>query len=361
MAARIDLDLPGPAVTALICDIPSVSGNETPLADAVEAALQRYPHLHVDRNGDTVVARTDLGRRERVVVAGHLDTVPIAQNLPTRRDGDLLWGRGTVDMKGGVAVGLRLAAHVDRPVRDVTYVFYDHEEVEAARSGLGRVARENPAWLAGNFAVLMEPTSAQVEGGCNGTMRAAVTVRGRAAHSARPWMGSNAVHAAGEILDRLRSYRPAEIDVDGLVYREGLNAVDIRGGIAGNIIPDKCTVTVNYRFAPSRSEDEAEAHVRELFDGFDVAVIDSAPGAVPGLAHPAAAAFVAAVGAEPRPKYGWTDVARFSALGIPAVNYGPGDPNLAHADDERVHVGEIEQCEQRMRAWLGGAADHARR
>jgi succinyl-diaminopimelate desuccinylase len=355
MATGLNLDLPGPELTALICDIPSVSGDETALADAVELALRSYPHLHVDRNGDAVIARTRLGRSERVIVAGHLDTVPIARNLPTRWNGDVLWGRGTVDMKGGVAVALRIAAHVDRPVRDVTYVFYDHEEVEAARSGLARIVRDNPEWLAGDFAVLMEPTSGQVEGGCNGTLRAEVTVRGRAAHSARPWMGSNAVHAAGDILDRLRSYVPAEIDVDGLVYREGLNAVEIRGGIAGNVIPDTCVVTVNYRFAPSRGEDEAEKHVREIFGGYEVSVVDSAPGALPGLGHPAAAAFVAAVGAEPRPKYGWTDVARFSGLGVPAVNYGPGDPNLAHADDERVRVAEIEQCELRMRDWLAAS------
>lgn len=360
MAPRLDLDLPGPDLTALICDMPSVSGDETALADAVETALRTYAHLQVDRTADTVVARTRFGLSERVIVAGHIDTVPIASNLPTRRDGDLLWGRGTVDMKSGVAVALRLAAHVDRPARDVTYVFYDHEEVEAWRSGLARVVRDNPEWLSGDFAVLMEPTSAQVEGGCNGTMRAEVTVRGRAAHSARPWMGSNAIHTAGEVLDRLRSYVPAEVDVDGLAYREGMNAVDIRGGIAGNVIPDTCVVTVNYRFAPSRGEDEAEKLVRELFDGHKVSVIDSAAGARPGLRHPAAATFIDAVGAEPRPKYGWTDVARFSALGVPAVNYGPGDPNLAHADDERVNVGEIEHCEQRMRIWLQAASEPGR-
>ncbi|HEX2360590.1 MAG TPA: succinyl-diaminopimelate desuccinylase [Jiangellaceae bacterium] len=360
MAAQLDLDLSGPDLTALVCDIPSVSGDETALADAVETALRRYAHLQVDRNADTVVARTHFGLSERVIVAGHIDTVPIASNLPTHRVGDLLWGRGTVDMKGGVAVALRLAAHVDKPARDVTYVFYDHEEVEAWRSGLARLVRDNPDWLSGDFAVLMEPTSAQVEGGCNGTLRAEVIVRGRAAHSARPWMGSNAIHMAGEVVDRLRAYVPAEVDVDGLAYREGMNAVDIRGGIAGNVIPDTCVVTVNYRFAPSRSEDEAEKLVREVFDGHEVSVIDSAAGARPGLRHPAAAAFIDAVGAEPRPKYGWTDVARFSALGVPAVNYGPGDPNLAHADDERVHVGEIEQCEQRMRAWLRAASEPAR-
>jgi succinyl-diaminopimelate desuccinylase len=258
-------------------------------------------------------------------------------------------------MKGGVAVALRLAAHVPEPVRDVTYIFYDNEEVEADRSGLARVADRHPEWLTADFAVLMEPTSAQVEGGCNGTLRVAVTIRGRAAHSARWWMGSNAVHAAGEVLDRLRDYVPAEVEVDGLVYREGLNAVDIRGGIAGNVVPDVCVVTVNYRFAPIRSEEDALAHMREIFHGYELRTLDSSPGALPGLNHPAAAAFVAAVGAEPRPKHGWTDVARFSALGVPAVNYGPGDANLAHADDERVDVREVQHCEDRMRAWLTSA------
>jgi succinyl-diaminopimelate desuccinylase len=356
VSTPVDLELSGPDLTAAICDINSVSGNERELADAVEASLSALPHLTVARDGDTVVARTNLGRSERVVLAGHLDTVPVAGNLPTRRDGDVLWGRGTVDMKGGVAVMLRLAAHVPEPERDVTYVFYDNEEVEADKNGLGRIARAHPDWLEGDFAVLMEPTSAVVEGGCNGTMRVAVTLHGTAAHSARWWMGSNAIHAAGDVLDRLRAYTPAEVDVDGLVYREGLSAVGITGGIAGNVIPDRCVVTVNYRFAPHQSEADAEAHLREVFAGFDVEVTDGAPGARPGLTHPAVASFVGAVGGQPRAKEGWTDVARFTALGLPAVNYGPGDPLLAHHDEERVDVAEITRCEDRMRAWLTGTA-----
>ncbi|MGH8826535.1 MAG: succinyl-diaminopimelate desuccinylase [Jiangellaceae bacterium] len=355
MDLRLDLDRPSPELTAVLCDIPSVSGSEQTLADAVEAALRARSHLRVDRDGDTVVARTELGRAQRVVIAGHLDTVPIAGNLPTRRDDEVLWGRGTVDMKGGVAVALRLAAHLRDPERDVTYVLYDNEEVEAERNGLGRIAQARPEWLQADFAVLMEPTSAAVEGGCNGTLRVGVTTRGKAAHSARWWRGSNAIHAAGGVLDRLRAYTPAEIEVDGLRYREGLNAVGVEGGIAGNVIPDRCVVTVNYRFAPSRDESAAVEHVREVFDGFEVELLDTAPGARPGLDQPAAAAFVAAVDGEVRAKEGWTDVARFSALGIPAVNFGPGDPLLAHADDERVDVREIERCEDRMHAWLTAA------
>jgi succinyl-diaminopimelate desuccinylase len=350
---QLNLDLPAPDLTAAICDISSVSGEERVLADAVENALRRRGHLTVERDGDAVIARTDGGRgHERVVVAGHIDTVPIADNLPTKRDGDVLWGRGTVDMKGGVAVMLRLAAFITTPARDVTYVFYDNEEVAADLNGLGRVSRNHPDWLRGDFAVLMEPTSATVEGGCNGTLRAEVTLRGTAAHSARWWMGSNAIHSAGPVLDRLRAYQPAEVEVDCLIYREGLNAVAIEGGIAGNVIPDRCVIAVNYRFAPSQTVDDAFAHVCGVFDGFDVELVDSAPGARPGLREAAAAEFVEAVGGTVRAKEGWTDVARFSGLGIPAVNYGPGDPQLAHADDERVHVGEIVTCEERMRVWL---------
>ena len=329
-----------------------MSGSEAAIADAVEAALRPYDHLDVTRDGDAVVARTGQGRGERVLLAGHLDTVPVAGNLPTRRDGSTLFGRGTVDMKGGVAVMLRLAASLTAPSRDVTYVFYDHEEVASELNGLGRLARTRPELLAADFAVLLEPTAAQVEGGCNGTLLVEVTVPGKAAHSARSWMGVNAIHAAAEVLDRLRAYDPATVEVDGLIYREGLNAVRISGGIAGNVIPDRCVVAVNYRFAPSHTEESALNHVRAVFEGFDVTRVDSAPGARPGLQHPAAAAFVAAVGGEPRAKEGWTDVARFSALGVPAVNYGPGDPLLAHADDERVDVTEIVTCEERLRLWL---------
>ncbi len=349
----LDLSLDAAELTVVLCDIESVSGNETPLADAVETALRALPHLTVDRDGDTVVARTELGRAERVVVAGHLDTVPLGDNLPCRVVAGRIHGCGTTDMKSGVAVQLRLAAHLPEPNRDVTYVFYDNEEVEADKNGLGRVARDHPDWLAGDFAVLMEPTNATVEGGCQGTLRADVVLRGHRAHSARSWLGSNAVHAAGEVLRRLEAYDAAEVEIDGLTYREGLNAVGISGGVAGNVIPDECRVTVNYRFAPDKSEEQAAAVVRGVLDGFDVEVSDSAPGALPGLSHPAAAAFVAMVGHEPKPKFGWTDVARFSALGVPAVNYGPGDPGVAHQREEYCDIEPILECEQTMRSWLG--------
>lgn len=339
-------------LTAALVDIESVSGDEATIADLVEGALGKLPHLLVDRVGNTVVARTALGRPERVVLAGHIDTVPVAENLPSRLAGGFLHGLGSCDMKGGVAVGLRLAATVPEPTRDVTYVFYECEEVEAERNGLGRISRLHPDWLAADFAILMEPSNATVEGGCQGTMRVHVRTTGTRAHSARSWMGVNAIHAAEPVLSRLVGYEPRVADVDGLSYREGLNAVGIAGGVAGNVIPDECVVSVNFRFAPDRDEAAAEAHVRDVFAGFDLTVADSAPGARPGLDRPAAASFVAAIGKPPAPKFGWTDVSLFSAIGVPAVNYGPGDPSVAHARDERVEVAQLVECEQRMSAWL---------
>jgi succinyl-diaminopimelate desuccinylase len=303
-----------------------------------------------------VVARTDQGHAERVVVAGHLDTVPVNDNLPARRDDTYLHGLGSCDMKGGVAVALGLAATMVATNRDVTYLFYDCEEVEAERNGLNLLARSRPELLQADFAILMEPSDAVVEAGCQGTMRVDVTTRGERAHSARSWRGVNAIHGAGEVLRRLGCYQPRRPVIDGLEYHEGLNAVGISGGVAGNVVPDLCTVSVNYRFAPDRSEEEALAHLREVFDGFELEVTDTSPGALPGLGVPAAAAFVAAVGGAVNPKFGWTDVSRFSALGIPAVNFGPGDPHLAHKQDERVPLAQLHLVSERLRAWLAPAA-----
>jgi len=358
------------ALTAALVDLPSVSGDEAAVADAVEALLRSQPHLQVLRDGDAVLARTSLGRPERVLVAGHLDTVPVVGNVPSWRaspgEGDdpdggaVMWGRGTTDMKGGVAMALVAACTVPEPVRDVTYVFYDCEEVEAERNGLGRLARTVPDWLLADLAVLGEPTEGLVEGGCQGTLRVDVTARGRAAHSARAWRGANAIHGVAEVLARLAAYEPRQPVVDGLAYHEGLQAVGIAGGIAGNVVPDVCTVHVNHRFAPDRSVEEAFAHVREVLAGLDVILElrDSAAGARPGLDRPAAQAFVAAVapvaGQPPRAKLGWTDVARFAELGVPAVNFGPGDPQLAHADDERVPLAQLTACTDALVRWLRG-------
>ncbi|MFF8725137.1 succinyl-diaminopimelate desuccinylase [Streptomyces sp. NPDC015171] len=352
----LDLTLDAAALTARLVDFPSESGTEKPLADAIEAALRALPHLTVDRYGNNVIARTDLGRAERVILAGHIDTVPIADNVPSRLDEDgVLWGCGTCDMKSGVAVQLRIAATVPAPNRDLTFVFYDNEEVAADLNGLGHVAAAHPEWLAGDFAVLLEPSDGEVEGGCQGTLRMLLRTTGERAHSARAWMGSNAIHAAAPILARLASYEPRRPVIDGLEYHEGLNAVAITGGVAGNVIPDECVVAVNFRYAPDRTEQEAIAHVHEVFADCGVAefvVDDHSGGALPGLSHPAAVAFIEAVGGSPRPKFGWTDVSRFSALGVPAVNYGPGNPILAHKRDEHVETAKILAGEERLRNWL---------
>jgi succinyl-diaminopimelate desuccinylase len=349
---QLDLTADAVTLTEQLVNIESVSLDEQTIADAVEQALAAYPHLTVTRRGHTVVARTDLGRGERVVIAGHLDTVPVNDNLPARLEGGILHGLGSCDMKGGDAVILRLAATVPEPNRDVTYILYEAEEIDAQYNGLRLLAESDPDLMAADFAILMEPSNAVVEAGCQGTLRVEVRTTGERAHSARSWRGVNAIHGAAEVLRRLNEYDARRPVIDGLEYHEGLNAVFIRGGVAGNVLPDECVVEVNFRFAPDRSEAEAEAFVRDFFDGYDVRLTDSAPGALPGLDRPAAKAFVEAVGGEVNPKFGWTDVARFSALGIPAVNFGPGDPMLAHKQEEHVPVEHIERCEAQLKDWL---------
>lgn len=348
------LDLAGDpvALTAALVDVESVSGDEARLAGLVHDALSACGHLTVERIGNNVVARTELARGRRVLLAGHLDTVPVADNLPSRREGDLLFGCGTSDMKSGDAVLLHLAATLTAPSYDVTYVLYDNEEVEATRNGLGLLVREHRALLEADLAILMEPTSGQVEAGCQGTLRVRVDLAGHRAHSARSWLGDNAIHAAAPVLQRLHDYVARDVDLDGCVYREGLQAVAISGGVAGNVVPDACSVTVNFRFAPDRTEEQALEHVRQVFDGFELVLLDTAGGALPGLSQPAAKHFVEAVGETPVAKYGWTDVARFSALGIPALNYGPGDPNLAHTRDEHVDVRQVTRAAELLRSYL---------
>ncbi|KMO67236.1 succinyl-diaminopimelate desuccinylase [Mycolicibacterium chlorophenolicum] len=353
------LDLHGDpiALTAALVDIPSESRHEQRIADEIETALrEQTTGFEIVRNGDAVLARTDFGRPSRVLLAGHTDTVPAADNLPSRRDGRLLYGCGTSDMKAGDAVFLHLVATVAEPAHDITLVMYDCEEIEASANGLGRIEKEMPDWLTADVAILGEPSGGLIEAGCQGTLRVVISATGTRAHSARSWLGDNAIHKLGAVLARLEAYQARSVDIDGCVYREGLSAVRIDGGVAGNVIPDAASVTVNFRFAPDRSIEQAYAHVREVFDGLDVAVelTDAAAGALPGLSRPAAAALVTAAGGEVRAKYGWTDVSRFAALGIPAVNYGPGDPNTAHRADEHVDVDQITAVTEMLRRYLIG-------
>ena len=369
------------SLTHQMIDIPSVSGQEGPLADAVEAALRSagfgsVPALEILRDGDAVCARTRLGLPQRVVLAGHLDTVPIADNVPGRteiRDGvEVVWGRGSVDMLGGCAAALALACEAGPLIAagahaaltaDVTWIFYDHEEVASHLNGLGRLQRNHPRWLAGDLALLGEPTAAHVEGGCNGTLRVIARFPGRAAHSARAWMGSNAIHAMAPVIERIADYgNPVEL-VDGLEFRESLSVVRVEGGIANNVIPEAASMTVNYRFAPSKRADDALEWVRSLFEGTDatIEVDDLCEGARPGADSPVAERFLAVArrvaaeaGAELglAAKVGWTDVARFTQVGVPAMNFGPGDPLLAHTRDEHAPVSDIVRVHRTLRAFL---------
>lgn len=337
------------------------AGCQALIAARLERAGFRCEHLrfgqtdnlwatHAGPGGDTGPVLVLLGHTD-VVPPGPVEQWTSDPFVPTVRDGHL-YGRGTADMKGGVAVMLAAAAELTEPRHDVTWIFYDHEEVEAAKNGLGRLGRNRPDLLAGEFAVLMEPTGARIEGGCQGTLRFQVTLVGKASHSARSWLGHNAVHDAGGVLSLLAAHEPRRVVVDGLEYREGLNAVAITGGIAGNVIPDRCTVTINFRFAPDRSVEQAEQYCRNVLPGYELVFTDTAPAARPGLDLPAAQDFLAAVGGEARAKYGWTDVARFSELGVPAVNYGPGDPGKAHADDECCPVEDLHTCHDALLRWL---------
>ena len=329
------------ALTAELVDIPSVSLDERAIADRLEAELRAVPWLTVDRVGDNVVARTSLGRDQRLLLVGHTDTVPVNDNASARVDGDTLWGLGSCDMKGGCAVFLELARTVSEPVVDVTYVFYVAEEIAAEHSGLLQLFAERPDLMAGDAAVLGEPTGAAVEAGCQGTMRARATFTGARAHTARPWMGVNAIHRMGELLRVLDAYDERRPVLDGCEYREALQAVAVDGGVAGNVVPDRATVTLNHRFAPDRSAAEAEAHLRTIAAMADeVEILDVAPGAPPALDHPLLAGL--ASGREVRAKLGWTDVARMYEHGVPACNFGPGDPTIAHTRDEHVTRADIE-------------------
>ena len=331
------------AFTAELVDIPSVSHHERAIADHIERVLRAVAWLEVDRLGENVVARTALGRSQRLVLAGHIDTVPVNGNDRARIDGDVLHGLGSCDMKSGVAVLAELARTVSAPAVDVTYIFYECEEVEARFNGINRLFADRPDLVSGDAAILAEPTGARVEAGCQGTMRIEVTVRGERAHTARAWLGRNAIHRLGEVLSRVSAYEPRRVTVDGCEFREGLQAVRVEGGVAGNVVPDRAVVWLNHRFAPDRSAEEAMAHVRAVVgevDGFEL--VDVAPPAAPALGHPLLAALVTRTGQAPRAKLGWTDVARFAAHGVPATNFGPGDPNLAHTAGEHVTRADLE-------------------
>ena len=345
--------------TALV-GIPSVSHHEQVMADAVQAALELCPWLHVDRVGDNVVARTDLGRERRILLAGHLDTVPPAEgNDEPRLVGSTLYGLGAADMKGGLAVFLHLAGRLRAPSSDVTWCFYAAEEVAHEHNGLRRLWDERPELLAADVAILGEPTGGLVEAGCQGTLRLRIRVKGARAHTARPHAGRNAVHRLAPLLTAVAAYEGRRPVLDGCTYGEQLQAVSVEGGVANNVVPDEATVVLNHRFAPDRTVAEAESVLRELLGphleaGDHWELVDASPGAPPSLGHPVLAALVAATGAPARAKLGWTDVASFWAHGVPAANFGPADPLLAHTSGEHVSAAELAAVAAVLDSLLGG-------
>ncbi|MDO4762252.1 MAG: succinyl-diaminopimelate desuccinylase [Corynebacterium sp.] len=366
----VDLFCDPVGLTAALVDIESPSHEEKTIADAIEHALRQLDGVLVDRVGNTVVARTDRGLGQRVILAGHCDTVPIAGNVPSTRGlddqgRDTLFGCGTVDMKSGLAVYLnafaRLAA--DPALRyDLTLVCYEGEEVASVYNGLGHVHTQRPELLVGDVALLGEPSGSMIEAGCQGSIRLKVVATGVRAHSARSWLGKNAMHALAPVISNIAAYQAKEVLVDDCLYHEGLNIVHCESGVATNTIPDEAWMFVNFRFAPNRSVDQALEHMLEVLDlpeGVRFEVDDAVPGARPGLDRPVVQELIAATGGKVRAKYGWTDVARFSELGIPAVNFGPGDPSFCHKKDEQCPVEMITEVSQVLLDYLRGSTPPA--
>ena len=336
------------ALTAELVDVRSESFAEGPLVDRLEQELSSLGHLEVTRVGDNLVARTMLGRPLRLLVAGHTDTVPADGNERARIEGDVLSGVGSADMKGGLAVALHLARTVPEPAVDVTYVFYAREEVAAHHNGLAELLRERPDLLVGDCALLGEPTDGTIEAGCQGALRLEVRLAGARAHTARPWMGRNAIHRLGPVLAALAEYESRTPTIDGCTYREAVQAVGVEGGVSGNVVPDRAVLRVHHRFAPDRTASEAEAWFRSflaphLEDGDQIDVQDVSAACPPSLGHPLLSALIERHGLEVRAKLGWTDVARFAELGVPAANFGPGDATLAHTRDEHLERAPLER------------------
>lgn len=339
-------------LTADLVDIPSVSLDEKNLADQVQTAMEELSGLEVTRIENTLIARTNFGFDKRIVLAGHLDTVPANNNQKSQTTNEAIHGLGAVDMKGGLAVMLKLLQSVSEFKKDVTFLFYEAEEIESKYNGLEKISKTQAQLLEADFAILLEPTGAVLEMGCQGSLRFKITIKGTRAHSARWWKGDNAIHKAQGVLEIVNSYQPRNPEIDGLTFREGLQIVGINGGVAGNVIPDSVEILLNHRFAPDRDQATAISHLRDLFADFELEIIDVADAAPVGLNQKAIADFVKEIDLPIAPKFGWTDVARFSKLNIPAINFGPGDPHLAHHPDEMVSIADLELVYQRLISWL---------
>lgn len=340
-----------------LIDIPSVSGNETEVLAAVRESLPPDLDLLDDRDAVLFAVTRSGGGRPFVVLAGHVDTVPIADNVPsTMQDGAIL-GRGAADMKGAVAVMLELAhlrSGIDADV-DVGFLFFGREELPFGHSALLPLFERCPAARTPDLAIVMEPTDNAIEIGCLGNLNATVAVRGRAAHSARPWLGDNAIHRAIGALAPLADLPAREVTIDGFTYREVVSITTIEGGAAANVVPDRVEARVNYRYAPGHTPEDAEARLRELLavPEVELRIDGNAPPGPVGAANPLVAALREAGDLPVRAKQAWTPVAEFATVGVDAVNFGPGDPRYAHRDDERVEVRSLELSLEILTTFLG--------
>lgn len=336
------------ALTADLVEISSESRDEQAIVAFIEQRLRPLGHLSVTRVGDNLVARTELGRDCRVLLGGHTDTVPANRNAKARVEGATMWGVGSADMKGGLAVMLASAELHTAPAVDLTYVFYAREEIASSESGLEELFEAAPDLLVADLAILGEPTDGAIEAGCQGSIRADVTLRGARAHTARAWMGRNAIHRLAPLLVALGDYAPRRPTLAGCQFHEALLAVGIAGGVSGNVVPDSVTLSIAHRFAPDRSATEAEEHLRAVLApyldaGDEIEIIDIAPAAAPAVDHPLVAAVIERHQLEVRAKLGWTDVARFAARGVPAINLGPGDPTIAHTANEHLERASLDR------------------
>ena len=339
-------------LTLDLVNISSVSKDEKSIADSIAEALKKYSHLKITRVNNSIVAQTNFGNKQRVVIAGHIDTVPANNNFPGKINDSEVIGLGSVDMKSGIAVALKLASEITSSNYDVTYLFYESEEIETKFNGLELITKQQKDLLDCDFAILMEPTNGILEVGCQGSLRFEVSTSGKRSHSARWWNGENAIHKTNKILEILNNYKSREPEIDGHKFREGLQAVKVNGGIAGNVVPDSVTVSINHRFAPDTSIDQATQNMKTLFKDFNFQLVDAANAAPTGLSNPLIKEFVSNIGKNIAPKFGWTDVARFANAGIPAINFGPGDPNLAHHPEEKVLISQIIDVHESLKKWL---------
>lgn len=339
-------------LTLDLVNISSVSKDEKSIADSIEEALKKCNHLKLTRVNNSLVAQTSFGNKQRVVIAGHIDTVPANNNFPGKINNSEVVGLGSVDMKSGIAVALKLASEISSSNFDITYLFYESEEIETKFNGLELITKQQKDLLNCDFAILMEPTNGILEVGCQGSLRFEVSTSGKRSHSARWWNGENAIHKTNKILEILNNYKSREPEIDGYKFREGLQAVKVNGGIAGNVVPDSVSVSINHRFAPDTSIDQATTNMKNLFKDFNFLLVDAANAAPTGLSNPVIKDFVSSIGKSIAPKFGWTDVARFASNGIPAINFGPGDPNLAHHPDEKVLISQINDVYESLKKWL---------